>query len=135
VSLLFGPTRTARRGFLDAQVETLKRGAPLCLFDDEWRTPLALRAAAECLIAIARSDVEGTLHLGGPERMSRYEMGLRLARAIGCSEEHIVRASRTSLAGGEPRPRDVALDSRKFIGLFPNLEMGLFESECLRMGT
>ena len=50
--LLFGPTRTDRRGFFDAQLAALKEGKPLSLFDDEWRTPLSLRAAAEGLWAI-----------------------------------------------------------------------------------
>jgi dTDP-4-dehydrorhamnose reductase len=148
VSLLFGPRltdshevvprdtpsrgRTERKGFFDQQLETLRSGKPLTLFDDEWRTPLSLRSAAESLVAIARSDDEGLLHLGGPERMSRYDMGMRLASVLGCSFSEMTRASRTSI-GGEPRPRDVALDSGRFLRRFPALASGSFETECLRM--
>ena len=132
VSLLFGPTRNARKGFFDLQLEALRAGAPISLFTDEWRSPLSLRAAAEGLLAIAASDVTGTLHFGGPERMSRHEMGLRLARVIGVSGSNIVGASRTSVATTEPRPRDVTLDSSKLRRLVPEITMG-FEDECLRM--
>jgi len=138
VSLLFGPTRTARRGFFDQQLDMLRRGERLRLFHDEWRTPLSLRAAAEALSAIARSDVKGVLHVGGPERLSRWEMGLALAGVLGLprhvAESSIERASRTSI-GGEPRPRDVSLDSTAFRRAFPGIAVEPFAKECARMGV
>ncbi len=135
VSLLFGPTLTARKGFFDVQLEALRNGTPMPLFTDEWRTPLSLDRAAEGLLAIASSDATGTLHFGGPERMSRYEMGVRLARVIGVSGSNIVAATRTSVTSTELRPRDVALDSSKLRGLVPEIVMGSFEDECRRMLT
>lgn len=132
VSLLFGPTRTARRGFFDQQLESLRAGTSIALFDDEWRTPLSLRAAAEGLVALAQADDVGVFHLGGPERMSRHEMGVRLARAASCSSEPITRSSRTAVAG-EPRPRDVSLDTSRFRARFPELASGTFEEEIARM--
>ncbi len=133
VSVLFGPTLTARKGFFDVQVEALRNATAVSLFADEWRTPLSLRAAAEGLLAIGASDVTGTLHFGGPERMSRYEMGTRLARVIGASGTNLVGASRTSVATAEPRPRDVSLDSSKQRRLLPGITVGSFEDECRRM--
>jgi dTDP-4-dehydrorhamnose reductase len=141
VSLLFGPTKNGRRGFFDHQLAQLQVGnsSPLVLFDDEWRTPLSLRVAAEALVAIGRSDVGGVLHLGGPERLSRFEIGQRLAGAFGLAHlAHLalVRGSRTAVTGPEPRPRDLSLDSSLFRARFPAL-VGLvsssFEDECRRM--
>jgi dTDP-4-dehydrorhamnose reductase len=131
LSLLFGPTRNDRRGFFDQQLE--KPGATLALFDDEWRTPLSLRAAAAGLAFLARSDISGTLHLGGPERMSRWDMGVRLAKVVGATEGSLARASRLSAPGPELRPRDLALDSSRFRRLFPAFQVGSFEEECARM--
>lgn len=136
-TLLFGPTLTTRRGFFDQQLEALKTGSPrMRLFEDEWRTPLSLRAAAEALVAMAREDdLRGTIHLGGPERVSRYEMGERLARHVGVDPASVFeRASRLGI-GGEPRPRDVSLDSSAFHRVFPHLAVDDFESECTRMGV
>jgi dTDP-4-dehydrorhamnose reductase len=136
LSLLFGPTKTGRRGFFDHQLEQLRAGAQIVLFDDEWRTPLSLRAAAEALVAIGRSDVGGVIHLGGPERLSRFEIGQRLAGACGLSDRGLVRGSRsrsrTVVAGGEPRPRDLSLDSSVFRARFPGLGGLSFEDECRR---
>jgi dTDP-4-dehydrorhamnose reductase len=128
VSLLFGPTKTGRRGFF----EQMRGGGSLRLFDDEWRTPLSLRAAAEGLVAIARADVRGTLHLGGPERLSRYEMGTRLAPVLG-ADVVLTRASRTAASGAEPRPRDLSLDSTLFRARFPGIATRPYEEECRRM--
>lgn len=119
VSLLFGPGVGERRTFFDEQVAALKEGRPLTLFHDEWRTPLSLLAAARGLLDIAESDVVGLLHMGGPERLSRLDMGRRLAAFLGLDPVGIVSASRLSAPAVEPRPRDLSLDSSKWRRLFP----------------
>jgi dTDP-4-dehydrorhamnose reductase len=118
-SLLFGSSLTGRPSFFDEQVAALRAVRPLTLFADEWRTPLALTTAARALVALARSDFAGLLHLGGPERMSRLEMGQRLARFLGADPSGIVAVSRNDLPAAEPRPRDTSLDSSRWRGLFP----------------
>lgn len=129
VSLLFGPTRNTRVGFFDQQVKALRDGAPLRLFDDEWRTPLSLRVAAEGLRAIAGSTCTGVLHFAGIERLSRWEMGEQLAAALGVHAPELVRTSRND-APGEPRPRDVSLDVSRFRALFPEVALRSFRDEC-----
>lgn len=119
VSLLFGPALGERRTFFDEQMAALKAGRPLSLFHDEWRTPLSLLAAARGLLDIAASDVVGLLHMGGPERLSRLDMGRRLATFLGRDPAGIVSASRLSAPAVEPRPRDLSLDSSKWRRLFP----------------
>ena len=68
-------------------------------------------------LAVAAADCAGVLHLGGPERLSRLEMGQRLARTLGCAAR-IVPAGRND-GQPEPRPRDVSLDSSRWRRLFP----------------
>jgi dTDP-4-dehydrorhamnose reductase len=65
------------------------------------------------------SDFTGLIHLGGPERLSRLEMGQRLAAALGLDPSVIVPAARASFPAAEPRPRDVSLDSSRWRSLFP----------------
>ncbi len=119
VSLLFGPSLTDRPGFFDGQVESLRAGRPLRLFADEWRTPLGLTTAARALVTVAESNFAGLLHLGGPERMTRLEMGRRLAARLGLDGSAIVPTSREAAGTSEPRPRDTSLDSSRWRGLFP----------------
>jgi dTDP-4-dehydrorhamnose reductase len=119
VSLLFGPTLVGRPSFFDEQAAALRAGRPVTLFADEWRTPLDLGTAARALIALVRSDFTGLLHVGGPERLSRLEMGRCLARSLGVSGANIVACRRADAPAAEPRPRDVSLDSSRWRGLFP----------------
>jgi dTDP-4-dehydrorhamnose reductase len=131
VSLLFGPTLADNPSFFDQQVQALRKGEPLTLFRDEWRTPLSMVTAARGLLGIARSDYCGLLHVGGPERLSRLEMGQRLARSLGLSDATLVPATRAQVAAGEPRPRDTSLDSSRWRGLFPAAEWPTWE-EAMR---
>jgi dTDP-4-dehydrorhamnose reductase len=119
VSLLFGPSIVGRPYFFDEQVAALRHGRPLTLFSDEWRTPLSLATAARTLLAIVRSDLVGILHVGGPERMSRLEMGQRVADYLGMDPSVIVAMPRNSVPAAEPRPRDTSLDSSHWRELFP----------------
>lgn len=130
ISLLYGAAINGRPGHFDRLATALKSGEPTVLFTDEWRTPLPLATAADALIALARSDVRGTLHLGGPERMSRYEMGQRLAARLGVSADRLVAGSRDDLPDAESRPRDVSLDASRWRSLFPGVPWPRFEEAC-----
>jgi dTDP-4-dehydrorhamnose reductase len=119
VSLLFGPSLAGQESFFDKQSVALHEHKPCTLFKDEWRTPLSLLSAARGLMAVAATDYQGLLHLGGPERMSRLEMGQRLARSLGLDDSLLQAASRTDIEFPEPRPRDTSLDSRLWRSLCP----------------
>jgi dTDP-4-dehydrorhamnose reductase len=121
LSLLYGRCLTGRTSFFDRMVAALRAGRPITLFADEWRTPLDLPTAAKALIALARSDVTGLMHLGGPERLSRLEMGRQSAHALGVSGDVIVAAGRNDAPGEEPRPADTSLDSSRWRSLFPGV--------------
>lgn len=127
VSLMFGPSLTGRGSFFDQQLAALRGGGSMRLFDDEWRTPLGLADAAEAVVAAARSDVAGLFHVGGPERMSRYEMGCRLANALDADPSVFERCSRLSVDAAEPRAADLSLDSSRWCKQFPNLPRPNFE--------
>ena len=120
-SLLFGPTLVGRPSFFDGMVAALRGGQPLTLFADEWRTPLGAHGAARALAELAHSDVVGLLHVGGPERLSRLEMGLRLAEHLSVSPERIIATARDAVPAAEPRPRDTSLDVTRWRGRFPAL--------------
>ncbi|MFW6169218.1 MAG: SDR family oxidoreductase [Planctomycetota bacterium] len=111
ISLLFGPSLNQRPSFFQQQIESLRNDVPCILFQDEWRTPLSLDVAASGVLAAAASEASGTLHLGGSERMSRLEMGQRLARVMEKDERLCQAALRDDVNSPEPRPRDTALSS------------------------
>jgi dTDP-4-dehydrorhamnose reductase len=113
VSLLLGPSlHTERPNFFDQQSQTLLSGQSIGCFVDEWRTPLTHRWAARMLLKLLGEwDGTGLLHLGGPERLSRSEMGQRLAQRLGVAAQKIEPIARAAGLAAEPRPRDVSLNS------------------------
>jgi dTDP-4-dehydrorhamnose reductase len=119
ISLMFGPSVIGRPYFFDQQLRKMLDGQPATWFEDEWRSPLGLSAAARALLALARSDVSGLLHVGGPQRMSRLEMGRRLAAFHGLDARLVVPIQQASVTTPEPRPRDLSLDAATWRGLFP----------------
>ncbi|MBL8795381.1 MAG: SDR family oxidoreductase [Planctomycetia bacterium] len=131
LSLLFGPSLIGRAGFFDQQVQALRAGQPLTLFDDERRTPLDYPTAARALMALAAASCTGLLHVGGGERLSRVEMGRRVARTLSVDPGCIVAQSRLAAPAPEPRPADTSLDTSRFRSLFPELRMPSFD-EALR---
>lgn len=118
LSLLFGPTLSERPAFFDAQVRALREERPITCFDDEWRTPLSLVTAARALTDLVRSDCRGLFHLGGPARLSRWEMGRILAAHLRADPGLVLAAPRNGNPALEPRPRDTSLDSSRWRRLF-----------------
>jgi dTDP-4-dehydrorhamnose reductase len=131
VSLLFGPSLIDRESFFDEQVAALRGCRSVNLFADEWRTPLSLATAADALVALALSDYTGLIHLGGPERLSRFEMGLRLAAHLGVDPSLVIAGRRAQAPAPEARPRDTSLDSSRWRRLFPQQPWPTYD-EALR---
>jgi dTDP-4-dehydrorhamnose reductase len=134
VSLLFGPRLGGRASFFDHMLGALRDQRSLPLFVDEWRTPLALNAAARALVHLVRSSVTGIIHVGGTERLSRYEMGCRLADHLGVDDSVLQPVPRAQADAPEPRPRDVSLDSSSWRRFFPNDSWPGYEAALEEMG-
>jgi dTDP-4-dehydrorhamnose reductase len=133
LGLLYGPTLIGRPAFFDEQVTALQTGTPIRCFVDEWRTPLALEMAAHALLALARSDAQGIFHLGGPQRLSRWEMAFRLAGTLGLDQGPIVPVMRADVPAPEQRPRDTSLACSRWRAGFPAQSWPTFETALREM--
>ena len=121
MSLLFGPSRCGRPSYFDLVMGKLKQGEVQTLFEDEFRTPLDLKTAANALTRLVESDLTGLIHVAGRERVSRYELMRRTAAAFG-ADPGLVRSNRRSdvtLAG--PRPADASMDTTQLQQAFPDI--------------
>ena len=91
-------------------LDGLRRGAPLRLFTDELRCPIAANDLAAQLWELAALPVPeraGAWHLVGPEAISRYALGLLIAARWGLDPRGITPAR--SADDPIPRPRDLRL--------------------------
>lgn len=129
ISLLYGPTLTGRPSFFTATLDAVRQGEARGLFTDEWRTPLDYQTGSEvlCDLAIDRPGCTGVIHLGGPERMSRYELLLRSAKQLGLDTGLIKPALAAETPMPEPRPRDVSLSTVKLRKILPERHLRTVE--------
>jgi len=133
--LMYGEPGPAAKSFVQPLLAALREEREVRLFTDEFRTPVSGRdAAAGLLLALGKngelqpannefstrnsefgiSSAPGLLlHLGGRERLSRYEMGQILAKAAGAPEQLLVKCRQADVAMPAARPPDVSLDSRR----------------------
>ena len=87
------------------------------------------------MIRLAENQVGGMVHVAGRERVSRYELMQRAARALGLDPD-LVRANRrqdTRLA--EPRPADVSLETSRLASLLPDLDRPSIETALQMLAT
>lgn len=109
LSLLYGVNLNLQPTFFHRILHALHHGQPIDLFKDQFRSMLSVSNAAECLLELAESDFTGLLHLAGPERINRYDFGVRLANHIGISPEPLKEALSSEAKLMAKRPADVSL--------------------------
>lgn len=91
--------------------DSLRTQQPITLFTDEIRSPVWVQDLAAALIELADLPYAGVLNVAGPQPLSRYEMGTRLAARLGLDRSGI--AAGSSLDSGLNRPRNCTLDIRR----------------------
>jgi dTDP-4-dehydrorhamnose reductase len=105
VPLLFGPDALGR-GASASLREALDAWRPVRLFTNEYRTPLHVADAAKGLAELVELRAgPGIVHLPGPERCSRWELGQRLCARHGLDASLL----QPEECQDALRPRDVSL--------------------------
>jgi dTDP-4-dehydrorhamnose reductase len=109
--LMYGWGRGPAKGrnFAEKWLRTLLTGGKIQAFTDQWRTPLYVEDAATALRLLLEADLQGTVHVAGPDRVNRYELGVQLARAFSLPESGILASSVNDTVYRDPRPADVSL--------------------------
>jgi dTDP-4-dehydrorhamnose reductase len=114
--LMFGNETPTATSFIQPFIQTLKQGKELNLFIDEFRTPVSGKTAAKGLL-LALEKVNGLIHLGGKERISRYDFGRLLVEVFQLAPDGLKGCQQKDVKMAAPRPSDVSLDSSKAFSL------------------
>ena len=114
--LMYGNPGPVAKSFLQPLAAALRAGRPAKLFTDEFRTPADARDVAVGLF-LALDALPPLLHLGGPERLSRFEFGRLVAELVGAERTLVQGCRQTEVPMAAARPPDVALDSRRAFAL------------------
>lgn len=89
-------------------LDSLRQGREIRLFTDEFRCPVWVMTLARALLELAELDYRGVLNVAGDQVLTRYEIGVRLARFFGLDPAGITPA--LAAESGLVRPLDCSLD-------------------------
>ncbi|WP_299532444.1 sugar nucleotide-binding protein [uncultured Streptomyces sp.] len=106
-SLIIGDRRSHHVRLVHDLAAGARDGA---LFTDDVRCPVHVADLARALLELAFSDAGGVRHLAGDDAVSRYELGLLVARRDGLDASRLTPALRAGSAC--PGALDVRLDCR-----------------------
>ncbi|MEH2180488.1 SDR family oxidoreductase [Nostoc sp.] len=114
--LMFGAATPTAKSFIQPFLQTLQAEKELSLFIDEFRTPVSGTSAAKGLL-LALEKINGIIHLGGKERISRYDFGQILVEVFQLPATKLKFCRQQDVKMAAPRPTDVSLNSSKAFAL------------------
>lgn len=117
MALMFGDAAPGGESFIQGMMRNIKEGKAIRLFTDEVRTPLSAECAARGLLMATEPGGRQLLHLGGPERISRYDFGLLMRDVFEMSDARIAACRQEDVPMKASRPPDVSLDSSEAVQL------------------
>ena len=118
VTLVNGNSPSGKRSQHEKLLRVLSDGQTPTLFEDEFRQPCSADNVGEVLVELCeRPQLHGLFHWAGSERISRYELGVRIFEHLGLSPDLLGKGKRADLAGkaGE-RPGDLAFVLEPLLG-------------------
>ena len=96
-------------------INELTQGKEVSLITDHFRAPTWAEDLSNGCLAIAKNDHTGIYHLCGPEALSIFDIGIRVARFLGVSETLIKASDSNALNQAAPRPPRTGFNLTKAI--------------------
>jgi len=133
IVLTAGASQNGDRSFVEDMCRTATAGKDVTLYADEFRCPLPAGVVARSIWELVNRRQPGLYHLGGSDRLSRWEIGetllpwypeLRGRLAKGSAQNHV----------GSPRPADLSLRCDKIQSLLSFRIPGFREWLGIRAG-
>jgi dTDP-4-dehydrorhamnose reductase len=121
-SLLLGKSPRGSRSLDERLITDLRAGKNLTLFTDEFRNPIRASTLATVIDAFIFGDAHeasGVFHAASRNAVSRYDLGLSLAKQVALPTDLISPALHASVSFSPPRPRDCRLITDKLHAIVP----------------
>jgi dTDP-4-dehydrorhamnose reductase len=96
--------------FVNYVIDSLSYGKKLELARDMYFSPIYIDDAAAAVSLLIRESMSGPYNIAGPERISHYEMGLRIAKVFNLNEDLLVPLSMDEIGYTVRMPKDLSLD-------------------------
>lgn len=115
ISVLYGWSGPHTQSFAEWALDELRAGRSCTLFADQFRNMTYINDLAAALYELVKraEPLNDTLHVAGPELVSRYDLGQEMAEVFGLPSELAQRASMRGLPLAAFTPECVHLDTKK----------------------
>jgi dTDP-4-dehydrorhamnose reductase len=110
-SIFYGRSLNGRPSFIETMLNNLRAGNQVTVFTDQYRTPLFVENLADALWELVNHRYCGILHIGGPEKLNRVEIGKILCRELNLDENLLELLPSQAANLIAKRPLDCALIS------------------------
>jgi dTDP-4-dehydrorhamnose reductase len=110
IPLLYGIGLGDRKGLLADFIDRCRNNANQSLFTDEFRNPVWVKDIAQFLTQLLLQPHSGILHLGGFERLSRFDLGQQFCESLDLSAAQILPTTRAAQNMSD-RPFDTTMHS------------------------
>lgn len=94
-------------------IDKLQKGEKIKIVTDQYISPTLNTNLARMLLEVGEKRLEGTYHLAGAERISRYGYACRLADVFGFDKSLIVPSKMIDMTWKARRPMDSSMDVSK----------------------
>jgi len=126
IVLTAGTSENGDRSFVEDMCRAAKAGKDVTLYADEFRCPLPAGVIARAVWELVDRKQPGLYHLGGSERLSRWEIGETLLPWYPELKGRLIKGSARNHVGS-PRPTDLSLRCDKLKRLLSFQILGLRE--------
>ncbi len=128
-SFIFGSRASrAEENFALWAIRKLRSHAPFKVVVDQFITPTYDWNLVRMLFEAADRGIEGTLHLAGATRVSKYDFAFSIAKSFGLDWELMIPTSMGDVGWAARRPVDSSLDTSRARAILVNKPMELSES-------
>jgi dTDP-4-dehydrorhamnose reductase len=119
-ALMYGPGNGIHGSFLSWMQRDFQLQQPISLYTDQYRTPLCVYDGIRALLQIMETSIRNDIfHLGGGERINRYEFGKLFAQVFGYDSTLLLPVTMQEGASNVPRGADCSLNSEKIQHALP----------------
>jgi dTDP-4-dehydrorhamnose reductase len=110
-ALFYGVALGGRRSFTETMLAQLRAGKNIMTFIDQYRTPIFVHDLALAIWELVQHNYKGILHLGGPQKLNRYDMGLMLCDLFKLNSELLIPVKSAEVQLKASRPLDCSLNT------------------------
>ena len=116
IVLTAGTSLNGARSFVEDMSRAARSGKAMTLYGDEFRCPLPAGVIARAVWELVNGEATGLYHLGGRDRLSRWEIGQALLTWYPELQAYLIAGASTDHTGA-PRPPDLSLNCDKLQAL------------------